>query len=58
MVQMVSGCPARYRFNIRPICVGFEEDKLALGYVLSENFSFLTATFHQCSTFIFHSYPN
>jgi hypothetical protein len=25
----------RYRFNLRPICMGFEEDKLALGYVLS-----------------------
>jgi len=47
----------RYRFNLRPICVGYEEDKLALGYVLSENFSFLTISFHQCSTFIFHSYP-
>jgi hypothetical protein len=41
----------------RPICVGFEEDKLELGYVLPENFSFLTVSFHQCSTLIFHSFP-
>jgi hypothetical protein len=45
-------------FSPRPIHVGFEEEKVALEYVFSEYFCFLSVSFHVFSTITIHSPTN